>query len=356
MIDKQKETGYNMDCENGFTTTRRRHLVTIKQVAQEAGVSKSTVSRYVSQNGYVSAEAAIKIKQAIDKLHYSPNILAQSLKTKKNQLVGLLLPDISNPFFPRLARGAEVFLKEKDYRVMLGNIASSESLEEEYINVLLQNNAAGIITTHDFTKKFPNLPIPVVVVDRIEQGTTYGVYSDNKYGGWLAAKTVAEAGANHVLLIRGPLDYAENINERFESSLAYLQQTSAKVTIYDSQSFEFESIQAEAQVILTKEQAIDSIIAPSDIHAIAYIHELHALGKKIPEEVQVMGYDDIMMSQFTYPSLSTIHQSSYSMGKYAAELIYKIANQIPVEDKRIKLPVHYVERETIRRKFEKNKS
>lgn len=97
---------------------------------------------------------------------------------------------------------------------------------------------------------------------------------------------------------------------------------------------------------------IDSIIAPSDIHAIAYIHELHSRGKKIPQDVQVMGYDDILMSQFIYPSLSTIHQSSYLMGHYAAELVYNIANQLPVEANRIKLPVHYVERETIRRKNE----
>ncbi|MGZ7186023.1 substrate-binding domain-containing protein, partial [Streptococcus pyogenes] len=83
-----------------------------------------------------------------------------------------------------------------------------------------------------------------------------------------------------------------------------------------------------------------------------FMHELHSQGKKIPEDVQVIGYDDILMSQLTYPSLSTIHQSSYQMGYKAAELIYKIANQLPIEKNRIKLPVHYVDRETIRRKHE----
>ncbi|MGZ7153990.1 substrate-binding domain-containing protein, partial [Streptococcus pyogenes] len=78
---------------------------------------------------------------------------------------------------------------------------------------------------------------------------------------------------------------------------------------------------------LKEQKNIDSIIAPSDIHAIAFMHELHSQGKKIPEDVQVIGYDDILMSQLTYPSLSTIHQSSYQMGYKAAELIYKIANQ-----------------------------
>lgn len=327
-------------------------MATIKQVAEEAGLSKSTVSRYISQKGYVSDEARDKIKAGIAKLHYSRNVLAQSLKTKKNQLVGLLLPDISNPFFPRLARGAEEYLKEKGYRVMLGNISDSEALEEEYVHVLLQSNAAGIITTHDFTKRYPDLPIPVVVVDRVDQETQYGVFSDNKAGGLLAAQTVWQAGTEEVLLIRGPLDNAENINERFEASLSYLHEKEVTLRICDSQSFDFESIQLEASKNLDVYPIIDSIIAPSDIHAIAYIHELHSRGKKIPQDVQVMGYDDILMSQFIYPSLSTIHQSSYLMGHYAAELVYNIANQLPVEANRIKLPVHYVERETIRRKNE----
>lgn len=95
-------------------------MVTIKQVAEEAGVSKSTVSRYIAQNGYVSEAAVQKIAAAIQKLNFVPNLSAQSLKTKRSQVVGLLLPDISNPFFPSLAKGAEEFLQEKGYRVMLG--------------------------------------------------------------------------------------------------------------------------------------------------------------------------------------------------------------------------------------------
>lgn len=325
-------------------------MVTIKQVAEEAGVSKSTVSRYISQKGYVSDEAREKIKAAIKTLHYSPNALAQSLKTKRNRLVGLLLPDISNPFFPRLAKGAEEFLKERGYRVMLGSISADQGTEEEYLQILLQNKAAGIITTHDFTLDHPELEIPVVVVDRVDQETEFGVFSDNKSGGELAAAVIAKAGAEKVLLIRGPLDGAENINQRFESSKDYLKRQGIRMVISDSHSFDFELIQEEARSILATHSDVDSIIAPSDIHAIAYIHELLSLGKAIPEDVQIIGYDDILMSQFIYPSISTIHQSSYQMGYQAAELVYKIANFLPIEEKRIKLPVHYVERETIRRR------
>lgn len=324
-------------------------MTTIRQVAKTAGVSTSTVSRYISQNGYVSQKAAQDIERAIRELNYVPNFMAQSLKTKRNQLVGLLLPDISNPFFPRLARGVEEFLKEKGYRVMLGNTNNKGQLEEEYLNVLLQCNAAGIITTHDFTKEYPEISIPVVVVDRVTQETQYGVFSDNEAGGRLAAEAVWQAGSRHILLVRGPLDKAENLNQRFQGSYDFLEKHQAKFSICDSSSFDFDQIQLEAREQLAIHPDIDSIIAPSDIHAIGYIHEVLNCGNRIPEDIQIVGYDDILMSRFVYPALSTIHQSSYKMGQKAAELIYKITNQLPVQENRIKLPVHYVERETVRR-------
>lgn len=325
-------------------------MVTIKQVAQEAGVSKSTVSRYISQRGYVSKKAEKAIKEAITKLNYHPNILAQSLKTQKNKLIGLLLPDISNPFFPRLARGAEAFLQEKGYRLMLGNMIDDKELEEAYLKMLAQSNAAGIITTRDFRKDHPDINLPMVVVDRVDQDVSHGVFSDNTAGGELAAQIISQTDAQEVLLIKGPLDNANNINERFEASYQCLRNHDIACVIAESASFDFDMIQKEAHVALDRYDRIDSIIAPSDIHAIAYIHELLVRGKKIPEEVQIIGYDDIVMSQFIYPPLSTIHQSSYQMGYKAAELVYQLANDLPIKEKRIKLPVHYVERDTIRRK------
>ncbi|CAM3259080.1 LacI family DNA-binding transcriptional regulator [Streptococcus pluranimalium] len=327
-------------------------MVTIKEVAEEAGVSKSTVSRYISQKGYVGQDAQKKIKKAIQTLNYSPNVLAQSLKSQRNQLVGLLLPDISNPFFPRLARGAEEFLKERGYRVMLGNIGEGEVLDEDYLKVLLQTKAAGIITTHDFTKTHPDLDIPVVVVDRVDQETEYGVFSDNRAGGRLAAEKIVQAGTSKVLLVRGPSDGAQSINQRFEAGLGYFKEKQIPTAISDSQSFDFDAIQKEAENMLDQNPDCDSIMAPSDVHAIAYIHEILSRGKKIPEDIQIIGYDDILMSRFIYPSLSTIHQSSYRLGQEAAELIYKIANQLPIEEKRVQLPVRYIERETLRRTYE----
>ncbi|MCQ8275843.1 LacI family transcriptional regulator [Lactococcus garvieae] len=323
-------------------------LATIKQVASKAGVSVSTVSRYITHNGYVSAEAEVKIKNAIQDLNYSPNISAQSLKSKKSNLVGLLLPDISNPFFPMLAKGVEEFLREKGYQLILGNVSEDREIIKSYLQFLVQSNAAGVITTVDFKEEFPEFDLPAVTVDRVGKKSEFGVFSDNSHGGFLAAKAVVEAGAQQIAVVRGPLT-TDNTNERFSSSITYLNQAAVDYQVFQSMSYDFLEIQAEAEKLLKEQNTLDTIILPSDVHAVAYMQEIHRINKRIPEDIQLIGYDDILMSKYVYPALSTIHQPAYEMGHEAAQLIYKMANHQPIDQKQIKLKVSYVERDSTRK-------
>ncbi|WP_339012877.1 LacI family DNA-binding transcriptional regulator [Lactococcus garvieae] len=323
-------------------------MATIKQVASKAGVSVSTVSRYITHKGYVSAEAEVKIKKAIQDLNYSPNISAQSLKSKKSNLVGLLLPDISNPFFPMLAKGVEEFLREKGYQLVLGNVNEDREIIKSYLQFLVQSNAAGVITTVDFKEEFPEFDLPAVTVDRVGKKSEFGVFSDNSQGGLLAAKAAVEAGAQQIAVVRGPLT-TDNTNERFSSSIAYLNQVAVNYQVFQSRSYDFSEIQAEAEKLLRKQKTLDTIILPSDVHAVAYMQEIHRINKRIPEDIQLIGYDDILMSKYVYPALSTIHQPAYEMGHEAAQLIYKLANHQPIDQKQIKLKVSYVERDSTRK-------
>ena len=323
-------------------------LATIKQVASKAGVSVSTVSRYITHKGYVSAEAEVKIKKAIQDLNYSPNISAQSLKSKKSNLVGLLLPDISNPFFPMLAKGVEEFLREKGYQLVLGNVNEDREIIKSYLQFLVQSNAAGVITTVDFKEEFPEFDLPAVTVDRVGKKSEFGVFSDNSQGGLLAAKAAVEAGAQQIAVVRGPLT-TDNTNERFSSSITYLNQAVVDYQVFQSMSYDFSEIQAEAEKLLKEQNTLDTIILPSDVHAVAYMQEIHRINKRIPEDIQLIGYDDILMSKYVYPALSTIHQPAYEMGHEAAQLIYKLANHQPIDQKQIKLKVSYVERDSTRK-------
>ena len=323
-------------------------MATIKQVASKAGVSVSTVSRYITHKGYVSSEAEVKIKKAIQDLNYSPNISAQSLKSKKSNLVGLLLPDISNPFFPMLAKGVEEFLREKGYQLILGNVNEDREIIKSYLQFLVQSNAAGVITTFDFKEEFPEFDLPAVTVDRVGKKSEFGVFADNSQGGVLAAKAVVEAGAQHIAVVRGPLT-TDNTNERFSSSITYLNQADVNYQVFQSMSYDFSEIQAEAEELLKGKERFDTIILPSDVHAVAYMQEIHRLNKHIPEDIQLIGYDDILMSKYVSPALSTIHQPAYEMGHEAAQLIYKLANNQSIDQKQIKLKVFYVERGSTRK-------
>lgn len=323
--------------------------VTINHVAKEAGVSKSTVSRYITKEGYVSKQSEEQIKIAIKRLNFIPNASARTLKTKKNHLIGLLLPDISNPFFPELAKGVEEYLHQKGFRVMLGNISNDEKIQEEYLRDLIQNNAAGIIATENLIEKFPNLQLPLVVVDRGIGTSQYAVLSNDMEGGELAAKKILASGGKNILLIKGSGN-DENIVTRFNKSKDVLTKEERIVyQEFQSNSYDLDELQKESKYVLEKYKEIDSIIAPTDVHAIALLHEIQAMGKKIPEDIQVIGYDDIKISSLTYPSLSTIHQSSYKIGREAGRMIYRIAENKKIETKKIILPVHYVERQTLRR-------
>ncbi|MFV0556855.1 MAG: LacI family DNA-binding transcriptional regulator [Lactovum sp.] len=324
-------------------------MTTIKEVAEEAGVSKSTVSRYIAENGYVGKDTQKKIKEAIEKLNFSPNLSARTLKTKKTKLIGLLLPDITNPFFPALAKGVEGFLKKEGYQILFGNIGDEGQLAEEYLKLLIQSNAAGIITAIDFSEQYPDLEIPFVVVDRVGHHSDYGVFADNEAGGYLAAQKIIEAGGKNVAVISGPVG-VQSVNRRFKSSLKYLEGTQAQVRKFYSQDYNFSVVQKEASKLLDEFPEVDSIIAPSDIHAIAFIHEILERGLNIPKDIQIIGYDDILLSSFIYPLLSTIHQPAYDMGFEAAKMIVSLTLEKNIIEKQVKLPVYYVERETLRRK------
>jgi LacI family transcriptional regulator len=324
-------------------------LVTINEVAESAGVSKSTVSRYIAQNGYVGKEAAAKIETAIKALNFVPNLSARSLKTKRSTIVGLLLPDITNPFFPMLAKGVEEYLQERGYQVLFSNIGDDGRLADESLKTLIQSNAAGIISTFDFTESCPDLDIPVVIVDRVGHHSNFGVFADNKEGGRLAAEKILEAGAKHIAVVSGPIN-AQSVNNRFKASVAVLSDTNVHHRTYFSKDYNFSVVREEAARVLDDFPQVDSIIAPSDIHAIAFIREILSRGLTIPEDIQVIGYDDILMSSFIYPALSTIHQPAYEMGVQAAKMIVELSQGRTVRIHQLKLPVYYIERETLRKK------
>jgi LacI family transcriptional regulator len=324
-------------------------MATIRDVAEQAGVSVATVSRVLNDNGYVGVETRKRVMGAIKSLNYSPNEVARSLYKRESRLIGLLLPDITNPFFPQLARGIEDEVNRAGFRLLLGNSDEEATKELEYIQTFLQNQVVGLISATNNTdnENYTNIDLPVVFLDRVSKQHP-SVYADGIEGGRLAAEALVERGSKRITLIKGP-GHVKPAMDRFQGALAELSEAEVDFSVLSTSSYAFDDARTWAEDLFAKHPDTDGVIASNDIVAIAILHEALRLGRRIPEDLQLIGYDDIPFSSLSYPSLSTIRQPAYEMGKEAAKLLIKMIRKEKQIDQTIQLPVTLIERNTTRK-------
>lgn len=320
-------------------------MATIRDVAKEAGVSVATVSRHLNNKGYVSNDAKQMIEKAIATLNYAPNQLARSLTTKQTNLLGLLVPDITNPFFPELARAVERTAYEHGYTVVLCNAGETSEKEKHYIRSLQQNYAAGfIVTTNhieaDFYKK---LDVPIVALDRNLSDAIPTVTSDNLLGGQLVANYLVEQNVKRILCVRGPLDI-DVANDRMRGFEEIMDQ---HPTIqYDTivSPFDFESAKKVTLQQLQYTRDYDAVFASSDASAIGVMKAAESLGIHIPKDVLLVGYDGINIGTLLSPELTTVAQPISLMGERATELLIALIEGQKMTAKRVVFPPKLVVR------------
>lgn len=324
-------------------------MVTIKDVANKAGVSVATVSRVINETGYVHADTRKKVEAAVEQLKYTPNEVARSLYKRKSKLIGLLLPDITNPYFPQLARGVEDGMQENDYRIIFGNSDENEKKEQEYIQTFVQNNVVGVISSTNYPESdiYSELNIPVVFLDRTSSDSP-SVYSDGRKGGRLAAQEIIMRGSKRVTLMQGPV-HIRPAQDRYQGAVEVLEESGLIYNVIQTSSFSFAEAELWAKELFNKHLDTDGVIASNDIVATAVLHEALRLGKSVPGDVQIIGFDDIPLSSLLSPSLSTIHQPAYDMGREAAGLLIRLIEQGHVDNRNIQMPVKFVERDTTRK-------
>lgn len=323
-------------------------MMTIKDVARIAGVSVATVSRVLNESGYVNVDTRKKVEAAIKEMNYTPNEVARSLYKRKSKLIGLLLPDITNPFFPQLARGIEDRMQEQGYRIIFGNSDENKDKEMDYIQTFIQNNVIGMISSTNFPESdvYSKLKIPVVFLDRTSNDSP-SVYADGRKGGRLAAQEIIARGSRKITVLQGPA-HIKPAQDRFMGAIEVLKETGLPYHVIQTSSFSHTEAEQWAVELFDKYIDTDGVIASNDIVATAVIHEAHRLGKRVPQDLQIIGFDDIPVSSLLSPSLSTIRQPAHDMGREAAGLLIQLIEQDKVEDKIIQLPVSFVERETTR--------
>lgn len=323
-------------------------MANIRDVAKEAGVSVATVSRYLNKKGYVGKQSAAKIEQAIQTLSYKPSLVARSLSTKQTHYIGLIVPDITNPFFPELARAVEDIALTYGYTIVLCNSDGNPEKELHYIETLQQKYIAGfIITTSSLdAHHYENLTIPIVALDRIIDGPLPTVSSQNKEGAKTGTKHLIERGCKNILCLRGPQGVVP-ADERLAGFMEAVQETNIQSTIIDC-PFQFDVAEKIVKKALLENPTIDGIFASSDVSAAGALKAAHDLGRNVPNNLQIIGFDNVSLSEMTTPGLTTMAQDIYKMGAMATRMLIKTIEDLPLNEKKVQIPVELIQRGTTR--------
>ncbi|WP_130805835.1 LacI family DNA-binding transcriptional regulator [Senegalia massiliensis] len=306
--------------------------MTIKRIAELANVSTATVSKVINgKDKYISEATKSKILKIVEEEGYVPNGIAKSLKIKKTKTIGIIIPDVMNLFFSELARGVEDAAEKRGYTVILCNSDNKESKEEKYINILQEKMVDGIIITapeNRTRQSIKNQDIPLVLVDRdietqIDQKIGR-ITVDNRDGAYKATKYLIESGCRDIGMISSNYKNKPSSDriKGYEKAL-YESNININQNKIFLENYTIESGYNGAKKIL-KETEVDGIFCGNDLIAIGAIKALKEKNIRIPEQVKIIGFDDIQISQYMDPPLTTIRQPIYQMGEEAVKMLISL--------------------------------
>ncbi len=322
-------------------------MANLKEVAKKAGVSPATVSYVFSGNKPIGAAVRKKVLAVANDLGYRPDRYAQAMRTGRTSTLGLMLPNILNGYFPELAQAIENRAHELGYSVILVDAQSSEQVEREGFKRLLDQRVDGILWCPVFTDPVPVIPKcnkPVVFVDAMVAGEQDQVSSDNAAVGKVIADYIAKLGHKEVGVLIGP----RRIASAAERTAALRAAVQGRFSVIWEEEIPLTAELTEAAITQIRNCNASFIVAPSDIAAIRTMKILREAGRRIPEDVSVMGFDDMPWSELMHPSLTTVKQSTLAIGRESIDLLISRLDSKAESAKRVLLDVRLVERESTR--------
>lgn len=326
----------------------------IKDVAREAGVSIATVSRVLNDIDVVNEETKKKVLDAIKKLGYRPNIVARSLKTQRTKTVGILIPDISNQFYPEVVRGAEDVANIYDYNVMLCNSDFDAEKEKEYLRVLKEKMVDGVLymsssLQDEILNLINELDLKTVLIEtKDKEGKLPSVTIDNVEATYEATRYLLDKGLKNVAYIGIKKEELNAWAERYNGYEKALKESSISV---DSELTFFDTLKVKTgyegvESILSSGKKLEGIVCGSDEVAMGAINALRDKGIRVPEDVKVIGFNNIYTTSIFYPKITTIAQPMYDMGSVAMRMLIKLINQKELEQGHYVLDHELIERDS----------
>ncbi|MDU6926416.1 ribose operon transcriptional repressor RbsR [Franconibacter helveticus 513] len=324
----------------------------MKDVARVAGVSTSTVSHVINNDRFVSDTIREKVEAAIQSLNYAPSALARSLKINQTRTIGMLITASSNPFFSELVRGVERSCFERGYSLVLCNTDGDEQRMNRNLETLLQKRVDGLLLlcteTHqpspEIMRRYP--AIPTVMMDWAPFGGEGDLIQDNSLlGGDIATQYLIDKGYTRIACITGPLDKtpARLRVEGYRNAMARAG-LAIKEGYEVNADFEFGGGFDAMQTLLAMGEPPQAVFMSNDAMAVGAYQALYQAGLRIPQDMALVGYDDIELARYMTPPLTTIHQPKDELGELAIDVLIHRMAQPDLQQQRLQLTPELVER------------
>ena len=306
----------------------------IREVAAAANVSVATVSRTLQMPGVVSPKTQRRVTEAIERLGYTPNLQARILRTARTNMIVALVPDIANPFFAEVIRGIEQVAHRNRYSVLLGDTQYSRAREQTYADLIGTRQADGLITLLPHIPRIAVAgPLPIVnACEYVKDRSITSVYVDNVSAAREATEYLLTLGHREIAFVTGPMDSPINVDrERGYAKALHdaVVKRNPQLTVVGD--FSFESGIRALESLFARAQPFTAVFCSNDEMAIGALRAIKSKGLRVPEDVSVVGFDDIRFARYADPPLTTIAQPKEELGREAMTLLVEILSgaQVP---------------------------
>jgi LacI family transcriptional regulator len=331
---------------------KKKRTVTIQDVAEAAGVSVSTVSRVLNGKVDVASETQDRILSVIDDLGYTTNLAARSMRSQKKNLVGLIMPDIAYPFAIEVMKGVNQAIAESEFDLLVyttGDVRKSGRAfhEQKYVSLLTNSISDGVVIVAPVAGEF-NIDAPIVSIDPLASNPNYpAVHATNYQGALEAMEYLLEMGHRRIGFISGRAEL-ESSNRRMKGYLEALEKAGIPIDeeLIASGDYTTETGVRGTKQLLSLGNPPSAIFASNDQMAIGVFQVAEELGIRIPEDLSVIGFDNIAESK--YMGLTTVDQFISEMGYVATQMLIKLINGIPLEDQTYRMQTRLVVRSSCR--------
>lgn len=316
-------------------------MATMKEVAEHADVSVATVSRVINKSGYVSPDLEERVHAAMRILKYQPSALARSLRRQQTQTIGVMIPQLDHPFFSTLAFSIEKSLFPHEYHTLICSAEESPDKENAYTEIMLRQRVDGVIivptgqSVHTLNQLVEK-KVPVVLIDRdLPEVEVNKVLVSNFHGAYEGMKHLLDLGHRNIAVI-GTSPYSQAMQRRIDGvhkALADFGVNNNPELPVTGILQQFEMGYQTAKRLLAEKTRPTAIFALTDVAAIGVMHAAAEMNLRLPDELSVMGFDDIPLASFSIPTLTTIAQPIAQMGEIATRLLMSHIHQreTPVE-------------------------